>query len=61
MPSGSCANTEDAPAHLTSDPVRTMPLGDLNMPPPFKDHHRTDVWAEDRKALRAWCEEEASP
>lgn len=38
----------------------TMPLGDLNMPPPFRDYHRTDVWAEDREALRTWCEQ-ASP
>lgn len=38
----------------------TMPLGDLNMPPPFKDYHRTDVGAEDREALRAWCDQ-ASP
>ena len=35
----------------------TMPLGDLNMPPPFKDYHRTDVWAEDRLALRKWCDQ----
>ena len=35
----------------------TMPLGDLNMPPPFKDYHHTDVWAEDRKALRKWCDQ----
>lgn len=27
------------------------------MPPPFKDYHRTDVWAEDRKALREWCDQ----
>lgn len=34
----------------------TMSLADLQMPAPFDDYHRVDSFAEDRQAVRDWCD-----
>ena len=33
-----------------------MPLADLAMPAPFDKYHSTDTFAEDRQAVRDWCD-----
>ncbi len=34
-----------------------MPLADLRMPAPFDRYHYTEDFAEDRQALRDWCDQ----
>lgn len=34
----------------------TMPLADLQMPAPFDEYHSTENFAEDRQAVRDWCD-----
>ena len=34
-----------------------MPLADLMMPAPFDRYHYTEDFAEDRRALRDWCDQ----
>ena len=35
----------------------SMPLIDLRMPAPFDRYHYAEDFAEDRQALRDWCEQ----
>ena len=35
----------------------SMPLIDLRMPAPFDRYHYSEDFAEDREALRDWCEQ----